>query len=97
MNAPAMNEVDAILLAGPTASGKSELASRLAERAPIEIVSVDSSQVYRGLDIGSAKPDAETRARIPHHLIDIREPYDTYSAGEFVADATAAIHDIRCM
>lgn len=95
MNAQGMGEVDAILLAGPTASGKSELAARLAERVPIEIVSVDSSQVYRGLDVGSAKPDAETRARIPHHLIDIREPCDTYSAGEFVADAIAAIHDIR--
>lgn len=90
-----MSEFDAILLAGPTASGKSDLALALAERAPIEIVSVDSSQVYRGFDIGSAKPDASTRARVPHHLIDIREPSEPYSAGEFVADAIAAIHDIR--
>lgn len=90
-----MSEFDAILLAGPTASGKSDLALALAARAPIEIVSVDSSQVYRGLDIGSAKPDAEVRARVPHHLIDIREPSQTYSAGEFVAEATSAIEGIR--
>jgi len=90
-----MSEFDAILLAGPTASGKSDLALALAERAPIEIVSVDSSQVYRGFDIGSAKADAATRARVPHHLIDIRDPSEPYSAGEFVADAIAAIHDIR--
>jgi hypothetical protein len=90
-----MSEFDAILLAGPTASGKSDLALALAEGAPIEIVSVDSSQVYRGFDIGSAKADAATRARVPHHLIDIRDPSEPYSAGEFVADAIAAIHDIR--
>jgi len=90
-----MSEFDAILLAGPTASGKSDLALALAARAPIEIVSVDSSQVYRGLDIGSAKPDAEVRARVPHHLIDIREPSQTYSVSEFVAEATSAIEGIR--
>lgn len=90
-----MSDVDAILLAGPTASGKSDLALELASRASIEIVSVDSSQVYRGLDIGSAKPDAATRARVPHHLIDIREPFESYSVGEFVADAVAAITAIR--
>ncbi|MBM4191715.1 MAG: tRNA (adenosine(37)-N6)-dimethylallyltransferase MiaA [Gammaproteobacteria bacterium] len=90
-----MNDIDAILLAGPTASGKTDLVITLAERAPIEIVSVDSTQVYRGLDIGSAKPDAATRSRVPHHLIDIREPCEPYSAGEFVNDAIAAIGDIR--
>lgn len=87
--------VDAILLCGPTASGKSDLALALARRAPVEIVSVDSAQVYRGFDIGSAKPDAALRAEVPHHLIDLREPQQTYSAGEFVADASRVIADIR--
>lgn len=86
---------DAILLAGPTASGKSDWALALAERMPVEIVSVDSAQVYRGFDIGAAKPDAATRQRVPHHLLDIREPHETYSAGEFVADAHAAIRASR--
>lgn len=90
-----MSAVDAILLAGPTAGGKSDLALALAEQVPVEIVSVDSSQVYRGFDIGAAKPDAATRARVRHHLIDIREPHESYSAGEFVVDALAAIRDIR--
>ena len=90
-----MNNPEAILLAGPTASGKSDLALALAARLPVEIVSVDSTQVYRGFDIGSAKPDAATRARVRHHLIDIREPHEAYSAGEFVADALAAIRDIH--
>ncbi|MBM4234718.1 MAG: tRNA (adenosine(37)-N6)-dimethylallyltransferase MiaA, partial [Gammaproteobacteria bacterium] len=90
-----MRVIDAILLAGPTASGKSDLALALAERLPIEIISVDSSQVYRGFDIGAAKPDAATRARVPHHLIDICNPQQNYSAGEFVTDALAAIKDIR--
>ena len=87
--------VDAILLCGPTASGKSGLALELARRAPVEIVSVDSAQVYRGLDIGAAKPSPALRAAVPHHLIDLREPQQTYSAGEFVADALRAIADIR--
>ncbi len=86
---------EVILLAGPTASGKSGLALQLAARAPIEIVSVDSTQVYRGFDIGAAKPDEVTRARIPHHLIDIREPAEVYSAGEFVADALRLIGEIH--
>ena len=86
---------DAILLAGPTASGKSDWALALAKRMPVEIVSVDSAQVYRGFDIGAAKPDAATRQRVPHHLLDIREPHETYSAGEFVADAHAAIRASR--
>jgi tRNA dimethylallyltransferase len=85
----------AILLAGPTASGKSDLALALAARLPVEIISVDSTQVYRGFDIGSAKPDLATRASVRHHLIDIREPSETYSAGEFVADALTAIRDIH--
>jgi tRNA dimethylallyltransferase len=72
---------------GPTASGKTALACTLAERFPLDLVSVDSALVYRGLDIGSAKPDAATLARHPHRLIDIREPNDPYSAGEFRTDA----------
>lgn len=88
-------EFDALLIAGPTASGKSALALRLCELVPAEIISVDSAQVYRGFDIGSAKPGAELQARIAHHLIDIRDPEETYSAGDFVADALRAIELIR--
>jgi tRNA dimethylallyltransferase len=83
-----------VLLMGPTGAGKSELALRLVERFPLEIVSVDSALVYRGMDIGTAKPDAQTRARIRHHLIDIRDPSSSYSAGEFVRDAAHAMQDI---
>lgn len=90
-----MATVEAILLCGPTASGKSAWALALAEALPIEIVSVDSSQVYRGFDIGAAKPDALLRARVPHHLIDIRDPREPYSAGEFLRDALRCIEDIR--
>lgn len=83
------------VLTGPTGTGKSEWAERLAESAPVEIVSVDSALVYRGLDIGSAKPDPALRRRIPHHLIDICEPTENYSAGRFVADAITAIRQIH--
>lgn len=83
------------MLTGPTGAGKSEWAERLADTAPVEIVSVDSALVYRGMDIGSAKPGPELRKRIPHHLIDICEPTDNYSAGRFVADATSAIDGIH--
>jgi tRNA dimethylallyltransferase len=79
---------------GPTASGKTALACTLAERFPIELVSVDSALVYRGLDIGSAKPDAATLARHPHALIDIRDPAEPYSAADFRADALAAMRAI---
>ncbi|WP_091239400.1 tRNA (adenosine(37)-N6)-dimethylallyltransferase MiaA [Aquimonas voraii] len=79
---------------GPTASGKTALAIKLAQRHGGEIISVDSALVYRGLDIGSAKPDAEERAGIPHHLIDIREPDQPYSAGEFAQDARAAVNAV---
>ena len=72
---------------GPTASGKTALAVALRELLPVEIISVDSAQVYRGMDIGTAKPDAETLARAPHRLIDIRDPAESYSAAAFVADA----------
>jgi tRNA dimethylallyltransferase len=87
--------VKAVFLLGPTASGKTAVALALAERFPVEIVSVDSAQVYRGLDIGTAKPDAAERALVPHHLIDIVEPTQAYSAGRFRDDAlrvVAAIH-----
>jgi len=87
--------VDAVLLLGPTASGKSALAMQLAEKIPLEIVSVDSAQVYRGMDIGTAKPSAADRAAVAHHLIDIRDPSEPYSAAEFVRDATVAIREIR--
>jgi tRNA dimethylallyltransferase len=90
-----MSAQPALVLTGPTGSGKSELARRLAQELPVEIVSVDSAQVYRGLDIGTAKPDAAMRARVPHHLLDIRDPAESYSAGEFVRDAVAAVRDIR--
>jgi tRNA dimethylallyltransferase len=91
----AVHPIPAILLMGPTASGKSALALDLAERVRGEIVSVDSAQVYRGMDIGTAKPDAATRAHIPHHLIDIVDPTDAYSAARFAHDAGAAIAAIR--
>ena len=80
---------------GPTASGKSALALELARRFDGEIVSVDSAQVFRGLDVGTAKPDAATRAEIPHHLVDILEPTERYSAAAFAHDAVAAIDAIR--
>jgi tRNA dimethylallyltransferase len=84
----------AVLLMGPTGAGKSALAIRLAEQLPLEIISVDSALVYRGMDIGTAKPDRSLRARIPHHLIDIRDPKASYSAGEFTRDAQLAMQDI---
>jgi tRNA dimethylallyltransferase len=87
--------VDALVLLGPTGSGKSALALELARRHPVEIVSVDSAQVYRGLDIGTAKPSAAERAAVVHHLLDLRDPSQPYSAADFVRDATAAIADIR--
>jgi tRNA dimethylallyltransferase len=86
---------DAVLLLGPTASGKSALALQLAQEIPLEIVSIDSAQVYRGMDIGTAKPTAAERAAVPHHLLDLRDPSEPYSAADFVRDATAAIADIR--
>lgn len=90
-----MAAIPALLLMGPTAAGKSALALGLAARLDGEIVSVDSAQIYRGLDVGTAKPDAATRARIPHHLVDILEPTETYSAARFAREAQGAIADIR--
>ena len=79
---------------GPTASGKTALAASLVERFPLEIISVDSALVYLGMDIGSAKPDAATLARAPHHLLDIRDPTDAYSAAAFCDDAQRLMADI---
>ena len=85
----------AIFLMGPTATGKTDLACALAERCPLALISVDSALVYRGLDIGSAKPDPATLARFPHALIDIRDPAQPYSAAEFADDALAAMHEAQ--
>ncbi len=84
-----------LVLGGPTAAGKTAAALRLAEALPLEIISMDSALVYRGMDIGTAKPDAVERARVPHHLIDILEPTQAYSAARFAADARALVEDIR--
>jgi len=84
-----------ILLMGPTAAGKSSVALHLATRLKVEIVSVDSAQVYRHMDIGTAKPDSETLAAVPHHLIDILDPSDRYSAASFCADASQALAEIH--
>ena len=84
-----------VLLMGPTAAGKTDLALRLSERLPADLVSVDSAMVYRGMDIGTGKPSPEVLARVPHRLIDIREVTETYSAGEFRRDAMREIESIR--
>jgi tRNA dimethylallyltransferase len=84
-----------IALAGPTASGKTAAALEIAKHWEVEIISVDSALVYRGMDIGTAKPSAAEQAGVAHHLIDIRDPLQAYSAAEFVRDATALIHAIH--
>lgn len=86
-----------IAIAGPTAAGKSALALQLVERlgGQAEIISVDSAQVYRGMDIGTAKPDAATRRLVPHHLLDLIDPAESYSAARFAADARRVIDEIR--
>jgi tRNA dimethylallyltransferase len=93
-----MNLPKCIAIAGPTASGKTAaalaIASRLAQRWPVEIISVDSALVYRGMDIGTAKPTAAELAAVPHHLINIRDPLQAYSAAEFVADAERLLLEI---
>lgn len=88
------NHPPAILLMGPTASGKTAVALELARALPCEIVSVDSALVYKGMDVGTAKPDRETLAAVPHHLIDIIEPHETYSAARFRDDALVAMREI---
>ena len=84
-----------VFLMGPTAAGKTAIAAALAERGPFEIISVDSALVFRHLDIGTGKPGPELLARAPHRLVDIRDPDERYSAGEFRDDALSAIADIR--
>ena len=85
----------ALFILGPTASGKTALAPALAQQRPIEIISVDSALVYRGMDIGTAKPSRAEQAICPHHLIDIIEPTEAYSAAQFAADAQRLIHEIH--
>ncbi|HWL84938.1 MAG TPA: tRNA (adenosine(37)-N6)-dimethylallyltransferase MiaA [Polyangiaceae bacterium] len=87
-------EPAAILLMGPTASGKSALAATLARDFPVEIISVDSAQIYRGMDIGTAKPSVAERRSVPHHLIDIVDPTGSYSAAQFRSDAVRLISEI---
>lgn len=87
--------VRAIALAGPTASGKTAAALAIAREHDAEIVSVDSALVYRGMDIGTAKPAPAERAAVPHHLIDIRDPSQAYSAAEFAADAHRLVREIN--
>jgi tRNA dimethylallyltransferase len=91
----AAGRLPVLVLSGPTGCGKTDWAIALARAAPVEIVSVDSALVYRGLDIGTAKPAAALRALVPHHLVDICEPTESYSAGRFVADARAAIEAVH--
>src|SRR5690606_32862282 len=91
---PADQRPLALALMGPTASGKTALALEWAGRLGGEIVSVDSALVYRGLDIGAAKPSTAEQAVVPHHLLDVRDPWQTYSAAEFAADARVAIEGI---
>ena len=90
---------DALALVGPTASGKTAtalaLADALATQGGAEIISMDSALVYRGMDIGTAKPSADEQARVPHHLIDIMDPLQNYSAADFARDATRLIGEIR--
>jgi len=88
-------DAPAILLMGPTGAGKTDAALDLAASLPVEIVSVDSAMVYRGMDIGTAKPDARTLARFPHHLVDVADPTERYSAGRFLEEAAAAMAAIR--
>ena len=87
--------MDGVCITGPTACGKTDLALELAERVPLEIISMDSAMVYRGLDIGTAKPPPAVREAVPHHLIDIVDPTESYSAGRFARDATSLIAAVK--
>src|ERR1017187_5574374 len=84
-----------ILIAGPTAVGKSEIALRLAEQLGGEIISADSMQVYRGLDLGTAKPSPAERAGVPHHLVDIRDLHEAFDAAQFIRLARKAVAEIQ--
>ena len=95
MATPPMHEPLWVGLAGPTASGKTGLALALSRVWPLEVVSVDSALVYRGMDIGTAKPSAAEQAAVPHHLIDLIDPTEAYSAARFVREATRLIDEIR--
>src|SRR5512138_114753 len=89
------DKVRLLVIQGPTASGKTELAIRLAQTLDGEIVNADSMQVYRGMDIGTAKPSLELQQQVPHHLIDIVSPDQNFSAGDFRREAAKAIADIH--
>ena len=95
MTASSEKVADAVLLMGPTCSGKTALALRLAARFPVEIVSVDSAQVYRGMNVGTAKPSREVLEVVPHHLVDVCDPTESYSAGRFRRDALELVAEIR--
>ncbi len=99
MSSRSPGKIPVVLLMGPTGAGKTDLAmqlcDRFAARRPLEIVSVDSAMVYRGMNIGTGKPDAATLLRYPHHLVDILDPSQTYSAGQFVRDAHRLILEIH--
>ena len=86
---------DAVCLMGPTASGKTALAIELLAHHPVEIIGVDSAQIYRGMDIGTGKPDAGTLARAPHHLLSFLDPAEAYSAADFRRDALRLIGEIK--
>jgi tRNA dimethylallyltransferase len=95
MSQAPVTPIPVVLIMGPTGGGKTDLALRLATRLPIEIVSVDSAMVYRGLDIGTGKPSAEVLRQYPHHLVDILDPKEAYSAGQFVRDVGKLIREIH--
>ena len=95
MNSPRLPP--AILIMGPTASGKTAVAMALADRLPVELISVDSAQVFRDMDVGTAKPDRQTLARYPHRLIDLISPEESYSAARFRADALSAMAEISAV
>ena len=87
--------MDALVIAGPTAAGKTALALALAQQIPAEIINMDSALVYRGMDIGTAKPSVSERGQVVHHLIDIVDVTDSYSAADFVADVERLIPEIK--
>lgn len=91
---PDMSRLPILCLAGPTASGKSAASMALAERWPVEVIVMDSATIYRGMDIGTAKPSTAEQLRVRHHLLDIRDPAESYSAAEFRVDTLALISDI---
>jgi tRNA dimethylallyltransferase len=90
-----VSDVECVCITGPTACGKTDLALALAEHVPLEVISMDSAMVYRGLDIGTAKPSIAIRETVPHHLVDILEPTEAYSAGRFARDAASLVAAIR--